>query len=73
MYYYPELELMVASDALAYRIGAVLSHKMSKGEERPVAFASESLTAAERNYLQVDKEALACIFAVKMFHVYICG
>ena len=63
----------MAGDTSDYGLGAVLSQKMRNGEERPVAFASRSLSAAEKNYSQVEKEILACIFAVKRFHSYICG
>ena len=73
VHYDPRLDLVVAGDASAYGIGAVLSHKMPNGEERPVAFASRTLSSAERNYSQVEKEALACVFAVKKFHSYIFG
>ena len=40
---------------------------------KPVAFASRTLTAAERNYAQIDKEALAVIFGITRFHQYIYG
>ena len=73
VHYDPRLDLVVAGDASAYEIGAVLSHKMPNGEERPVAFASRTLSSAERNYSQVEKEALACVFAIKKFHSYIFG
>ena len=39
--------------------------------ERPIAFASRSLTKSERNYSQLDKEALALVFSVKKFHDYL--
>ena len=52
---------------------AVLSHQMSDGKERPIAFASRTLTAAEKNYSQLDKEALSVIFGVKKFHQYVYG
>ena len=39
------------------------SHIMEDGSEKPVAFASCLLTPAERKYAQLDKEALAIIFA----------
>lgn len=37
------------------------------------AFASRSLAAAERNYSQLDKEALAVVFGVTRFKQYLCG
>ena len=73
VHYDPRLDLVVAGDASAYGIGAVLSRKMPNREERPVAFASRTLSSAERNYSQVEKEVLACVFAIKKFHSYIFG
>ena len=40
---------------------------------RPVAFASRSLTEAEHNYSQIEKEMLAICFACQTFHQYIYG
>ena len=54
-------------------IGAVLSHIMPDGEERPIAFASCTLANSERNYAQLEKEALSLIVGVKKFHPYFCG
>lgn len=72
-HYNPKLPLIVACDASPQGVGAVLSHKLENGDERPVAFASRSLSKAERNYSQIDREGLAIQFGVKRFHRYIYG
>ena len=43
------------------------------GEEKPVAYASRTLTKAERKYSQLEKEGLTLLFGVKKFHVYLFG
>ena len=64
-------DIVLACDASQSGLGVVLSHKMSDGSERPVAFASRTLSPAEKNYSQVEKEALACVFGVKKFHIFV--
>ena len=68
----PELPITLTTDASPTGIGAILSHKVGT-EDRPIAFASRALTSAEQNYTQLDREAVAIVFALKKFYYYIYG
>ncbi|UYV75110.1 K02A2.6-like [Cordylochernes scorpioides] len=51
------LPLCLATDASQIGVGAVLSH-IIEGQERPIMFASRTLSVAEQNYSQIEKKAL---------------
>ena len=63
-HYDPKLEIIVATDASSYGVGACILHKMPDGTKKPIVQAFRT---------QIEKEALEIIFAVKKFHRYLHG
>ena len=63
------LKLTPACDASAY---GVLADKMPDGSDKPIRYASRTLTKSERGYSQLEKEGLTCVFGIE-FHNYLFG
>lgn len=63
---------MIVCDASLNGVGAVLCHRVGD-VEKPVFYASSTLSAAERNYPNLHREALAVVFALTKFFKYIYG
>ena len=66
-------DFILETDASIDGIGAVLSQSQADGCVHPVAFASRSLSPAERNYGITDLETLAVVWAVTHFRCYLYG
>ena len=58
----------ILCDASNTGLGAVL---LQGGQ--PVTYASRTLSAAEQNYAQIEKELLAVLFALERFDQYVYG
>lgn len=63
---------LLTTDASNFAIGAVLSQGPI-GQDKPIAFASRTLNAAEINYSTIEKELLSIVNFTKYFRPYLFG
>jgi hypothetical protein len=71
---YPDFskEFILTTDASNVAIGAVLSQGPI-GRDKPICYASRTLTVTEQNYSTIEKELLAIVWSTKYFRPYLFG
>lgn len=72
-FYNPLDRTQVMADAGPSGLGAVLIQFNKQGVPRIISYGSKSLSEVERRYAQTEKEALALVWSVEKFHMYLYG
>ena len=54
-------------------LGTAIMHVYPNGTRRPIAYELRTLNEHEKRYGLIDKEALAIMFGLKWFHMYLYG
>lgn len=72
-YYSQKAPTIISGDASSFGIGAVLMQIQEDGRRAPISYISRALTPAEKNFSQIEKEALVMTWACEKFHCYLFG
>lgn len=72
-FFNPNDTTILVADASPSGLGAVLIQEDSQKRRRVIAYASKALTDLERKYFHTEKEALALVWAVDRFRLYLQG
>ena len=73
-HYDPSYELKLETDSSAYGLGAVLfTRPNAESHWLPIQFASRTLNAVEKNYSNIEREALSVIFGLEKFKNMLLG
>ena len=67
-YFNPRSATTLQADAYKKGLGAVILQ-----DSRPVMFASQALTGAEKNYQNLERECLVMIWGMEKFHYFLYG
>ena len=73
-YFDPAKHTELHVDASPFGLGAMLTQTTPDHDDsKVIAYASRSLTATESKYSQIEREALAIVFGIEHFHLYLYG
>jgi hypothetical protein len=65
-------DTLLYTDASPVGLGAILV-QLHKGEPKVISYGSRALSEVEQRYMQIEKEALAVVWACERFHHYLFG
>ena len=71
--YNQDQPLFLACDASEKGLGACITQHNAEGQEQVIEYDSKSLTKAEVNYSQIEKQALSTINGIQKFRRYLLG
>ena len=72
-YFDQKKDIFLQVDASIQGLGAALMQKDQQGRLKPVAYASKSLTDAEKRYSNIECKLFAVVFGCIRFHHYLYG
>ena len=73
-YFDPNRKSKVIPDASPVGLSAILAQEVPGiNDWKVIAYASRALTSTEQRYAQVEREALASVYGVEHFHLYLYG
>ena len=71
-YFETNKPIVVSADTSSYALGGVLMQRHGN-ILKPVSYVSQSLTASEKNYAQIEKELLASVWACEKISNVLAG
>ena len=73
VHFNPKLPIILSCDASPIGVACIMSDQMPDGMERPIIYASRTLSSSEKNYSQIERETLSIVYGVKNFHKFVAG
>lgn len=61
------MDFHIHTDASDIAVGAMLVQNPTVNIDQPIAYVSRLLNKAEKNYITIEKEAFAMVYAINKF------